>query len=66
MEGRTLYLETFDPKGPFIFLFYGIGYLTSNTSFIALYILFAIGLSLFVVLYITFDIVMSKNESKEK
>lgn len=31
-----------------------------------IYILFAIGLSLFVVLYITFDIVMCKNESKEK
>lgn len=43
MEGRTLYLETFDPKGPFIFLFYGIGCLISNTSFIALYIFFAIG-----------------------
>lgn len=43
MEGRTLYSEIFDPKGPFIFLLYGFGYLISHTSFIALYIFFSIG-----------------------
>lgn len=41
-NGKTLYTEVFDHKGPFIFLIYGIGYLISNTSFLGLYIIEAL------------------------
>lgn len=36
-NGRTLYTEAFDHKGPLIFFIYGIGYLISNTSFLGMY-----------------------------
>lgn len=39
MNGRTLYTEAFDHKGPFIFFIYGIGYLISNASFFGMYII---------------------------
>ncbi|MFR9165216.1 MAG: ArnT family glycosyltransferase [Dysgonomonas sp.] len=38
-EGRTLYTEAFDHKGPLIFFIYGIGYLISNTSFLGMFII---------------------------
>jgi hypothetical protein len=36
-NGRTLYTEAFDHKGPLIFFIYGIGYLISNASFLGMY-----------------------------
>lgn len=36
-EGRTLYTEAFDHKGPLIFIIYGIRYFISNTSFLGIY-----------------------------
>lgn len=41
-NGKTLYTEVFDHKGPFIFFIYGIGYLISNTSFFGIYIIEAV------------------------
>lgn len=41
-NGKTLYTEVFDHKGPFIFFIYGIGYLISNTSFLGMYIIEAV------------------------
>lgn len=39
MDGKVLYVDTFDHKGPVIFLIYGIGYLLSGTSFVGMYII---------------------------
>lgn len=38
-NGRTLYTESFDHKGPLIFFIYGFGYLISNTSFLGMYLI---------------------------
>ncbi len=38
-NGRTLYAEAFDHKGPIIFFIYGLGYLISNTSFFGMFII---------------------------
>lgn len=38
-NGRILYTEAFDHKGPLIFFIYGIGYAISNTSFIGMYLI---------------------------
>lgn len=37
MNGQTLYVDSFDHKGPIIFFIYGIGYLISNDSFLGLF-----------------------------
>lgn len=39
MNGKTLYSEVFDHKGPVIFIIYGIGYLISNTSFFGVFVI---------------------------
>lgn len=39
MNGKTLYSDVFDHKGPFIFIIYGIGYLISNSSFLGVFII---------------------------
>lgn len=39
-NGRTLYAEAFDHKGPLIFFIYGIGYAISNTSFIGMFLMY--------------------------
>lgn len=36
-NGQTLYAESFDHKGPLIFIFYTIGYLISNDSFLGVF-----------------------------
>lgn len=38
-NGKTLYTEVFDHKGPFIFFIYGIGYLISNTGFFGVFLI---------------------------
>lgn len=38
-NGRVMYTEAFDHKGPLIFIIYGFGYLISNTSFVGIYII---------------------------
>lgn len=38
-NGKVLYADLFDHKGPLIYLIYGIGYLISNTTFIGVFIL---------------------------
>lgn len=42
-NGRTLYTEAFDHKGPLIFFIYGIGYLISNTGFFGVFLLEVLG-----------------------
>lgn len=39
MNGRTLYTEAFDHKGPFIFIIYGLGYLISNDTFFGVFLI---------------------------
>jgi len=39
MNGKVLYVDTFDHKGPVIFFIYGIGYLLSGASFTGMYII---------------------------
>ena len=41
-NGKILYVDAFDHKGPLIFFIYGIGYLISNTSFFGMYIIEAV------------------------
>ncbi len=36
-NGKTIYSDLFDHKGPLIFVIYGIGYLFSNDSFLGMY-----------------------------
>lgn len=38
-NGKTLYTEVFDHKGPLIFFIYGTGYLISNTTFLGMYLI---------------------------
>lgn len=38
-NGRTLYTEIFDHKGPFIFFIYGLGYLISGDSFFGMFLI---------------------------
>lgn len=38
-NGKTLYTEVFDHKGPFIFIIYGLGYLISNNSFFGMFLI---------------------------
>ncbi|NDV68999.1 glycosyltransferase family 39 protein [Dysgonomonas sp. 25] len=38
-NGKTIYAEAFDHKGPLIFFIYGIGYLISGTSFLGVFII---------------------------
>ena len=38
-NGRTLYNESFDHKGPLIFFIYGLGYLISNNSFFGMFLI---------------------------
>jgi hypothetical protein len=38
-NGKILYADVFDHKGPLIFFIYGIGYLISETTFIGMYII---------------------------
>lgn len=50
-NGKVLYRDVFDHKGPLIFFIFGIGYLVSNTNFLGIYFLESI--SLFIsILYI--------------
>jgi len=39
LNGRALYTEVFDHKGPFIFFIYGLGYLISDNSFLGMFII---------------------------
>ncbi|WP_163273378.1 glycosyltransferase family 39 protein [Dysgonomonas sp. 511] len=39
VNGKVLYKDLFDHKGPLIFFIYGLGYLTSSSSFTGIYIL---------------------------
>lgn len=38
-NGRVPYTESFDHKGPLIFIIYGLGYLISNVSFFGMYLI---------------------------
>ena len=38
-NGKVLYLEVFDHKGPMIFFLYAVGYLISNDSFLGMFII---------------------------
>lgn len=43
-NGKVLYRDVFDHKGPLIFFIFGIGYLVSNTNFLGVYFLESIAL----------------------
>lgn len=38
-NGKVLYKDLFEQKGPFLYFIYGIGYLISNTSFLGIFII---------------------------
>lgn len=54
-NGKVIYQELFDHKGPLLYFIFGIGYLISNTSFFGVYILQS--LSLAVTLFFLYKIV---------
>ncbi|HAL65365.1 MAG TPA: hypothetical protein DCP10_07360, partial [Bacteroidales bacterium] len=54
MNGRVLYRDIFDQRGPLLYFLYGLAYLISNTSFIGVYIFEVIFFSIF--LYYSFKI----------
>lgn len=47
MNGRVLYRDLFDQRGPYLYLIYGLAYLISNTTFIGVFVLEVISLSVF-------------------
>lgn len=46
-NGKILYKDIFEQKGPFLYLIYGIGYLFSHTTFIGIFILEIISSTIF-------------------
>jgi len=38
-NGKVIYSEAFDHKGPLIFVIYGVGYLISNSGFLGMYLI---------------------------
>ncbi|MEN9919501.1 MAG: hypothetical protein RL662_1937 [Bacteroidota bacterium] len=42
-NGKTLYTDVFDHKGPFIFILYGLGSLISGTSFFGMFLIEFVG-----------------------
>lgn len=60
-NGRTLYAEAFDHKGPLIFFIYGLGYLISNTTFHGVFIFELLsGLMLVSAVYLTAGLYLRK------
>ncbi|MDR1629039.1 MAG: glycosyltransferase family 39 protein, partial [Oscillospiraceae bacterium] len=51
MNGKVLYRDLFDHKGPFLYLIYGIGYLFSHNSFFGVFVMesLALGVTLYFV-----------------
>lgn len=54
-NGKIIFKELFEQKGPFLYLIYGLGYLISNTSFLGVFILEVISSTIF--LYLTHKII---------
>lgn len=54
-NGKIIFKDLFEQKGPFLYLIYGIGYLISNTSFLGVFILEVISSTIF--LYLTHKII---------
>ena len=47
MNGKVIYKELFEQKGPLLYLIYGIGYLISNKTFLGVFILEVISSTIF-------------------
>jgi len=47
MNGKVLYRDIFDHRGPILYFIYGLAYLISNNSFLGVFIFEAISLSIF-------------------
>ena len=47
MNGRILYRDVFDHKGPLFYLLFGLAYLISNTLFLGVFIFEVISFSIF-------------------
>ncbi len=47
MNGQVLYRDVYDQKGPYLYLLYGIAYLISHTTFIGVFLLEILSVSLF-------------------
>jgi len=45
-NGKVMYADLFDNKGPLTYFIYGIGYLISNKSFLGIYFLESIALTI--------------------
>ena len=54
-NGKIIFKEVFEQKGPFLYLIYGLGYLISNTTFLGVFILEVLSSTIF--LYFTHKIV---------
>ena len=61
-NGKIIFKDLFEQKGPFLYLIYGIGYLISNTSFLGVFVLEVISSTIF--LYLTHKIINLYLEEK--
>lgn len=61
-NGKIIFKELFEQKGPNLYLIYGIGYLLSNTTFLGVFILEVISSTIF--LYLTHKIINLYLEEK--
>lgn len=60
-NGKPLYIDSFDHKGPLIFFIYGFGYLISNASFLGMFFIQLIAWLIFIyAVYLTFNLYLKK------
>lgn len=62
VNGKVLYADLMDQKGPLIFFIYAIGYLISNTTLVGVYILEVISFSIFLFYCMRFSYIILKND----
>lgn len=61
LNGKTLYTEIFDHKGPLIFFIYGAGYFISNTSFFGMFLIQIINWTILLLfVYLTAKLYLNK------
>lgn len=63
VNGKVLYADLMDQKGPLIFFIYAIGYLISNTTLVGVYILEVISFSIFLFFCMRFSYKILKNDT---
>jgi len=64
MNGRVLYRDIFDQRGPLLYFLYGMGYLISHTTFIGIFIFEVLSFAIFLFFcYKSFNLYLDKHYS---